>query len=286
MKKYYYIFLLAIFSIACNQNNNSSDEIINANKQALSQAIADRDSLLSLVNDITSDIAKIKDLEQIVAIKNTLNNESLQNNKIKDNIEAIKQTLELRQSKLIELEKKLKKSQLNNSKLEETIKNLKGQIEQQKSEIEILTSELTNAKAQIETLKSDNDSLNIALNDVSAKKDTLERIADQAINNVNELNKCYYAIGSKKELKDKKILQSGFLKKTKVMQGEFDMNFFNIADKRTTTTLNLYSKKAQILTNHPTDSYVIVERDGQMVLIINDPKTFWSRSNYLVIQID
>ena len=70
------------------------------------------------------------------------------------------------------------------------------------------------------------------------------------------------------------------------MQGEFDMNFFNIADKRTTTTLNLYSKKAQILTNHPTDSYVIVERDGQMVLIINDPKTFWSRSNYLVIQID
>lgn len=275
-----------MLSIACNQNNDANSEIANADKEALSQAIADRDSLFSLVNDISSDIAKIKELEQIVAVSNTLNNEVSQKGEIKNDIEAIKQTLELRQEKLDELEKKLKKSSLNNSKLEQTIKTLKEQIEQQKAEIETLTNELTNAKAQIDILEKNNDSLNIAISNVVAEKDTIEKIANQAINDVNELNKCYYAIGSKKELKEKKILESGFLKKTKLMQGEFDKNFFNIADKRSTATINLHSKKAKILTNHPDDSYILIEKDGQMVLIIRDPKTFWNRTNYLVIQVD
>lgn len=286
MKRYYFILLFTILVIACNKNNELNNEIINANKEALSQAIADRDSLISLVNDISADITKIKELEQIVTITNTINNEVCQKGKIEDDIEAIKQTLKLRQAKLSELEKRLKKSDLSNSKLEQTIKNLKEQIELQKKEIETLTNELINAKSQIEILEKDKDSLNIAINNVSAEKDTIEHIANQAINDVNELNKCYYAIGTKKELKNKKIIESGFLKKTKIMQGEFDNDFFYIADKRTTTTLNLHSKKAQILTNHPANSYILIERDGQMVLSIKDPKTFWSRTNYLVIQVD
>lgn len=286
MKKCYIISFLAIFAIACNQNNDSNREMNNADKEALSAAIADRDSLLSLVNDISTDIAKIKNLEQIVSVPNSLNDEISENGKIKDDIEAIKQTLEHRQAKLAELENKLKKSKLNNSKLEQTIKNLKGQLEQQKTEIERLTNELTTAKTRIGILELNNDSLNIAISNVSAEKDTIEKIATQAINDVNELNKCYYAIGSKKELKEKKILESGFLKKTKLMQGDFDKSFFNIADKRTTTTINLHSKKAKILTNHPNDSYQIIEQDGQMVLIIRDAKLFWNRTNYLVIQVD
>ncbi len=286
MKKCYIISFLAIFAIACNQNNDSNREMNNADKEALSAAIADRDSLLSLVNDISTDIAKIKNLEQIVSVPNSLNDEISENGKIKDDIEAIKQTLEHRQAKLAELENRLKKSRLNNSKLEQTIKNLKGQLEQQKTEIERLTNELTTAKARIGILELNNDSLNIAISNVSAEKDTIEKIATQAINDVNELNKCYYAIGSKKELKEKKILESGFLKKTKLMQGDFDKSFFNISDKRTTTTINLHSKKAKILTNHPNDSYQIIEQDGQMVLIIRDAKSFWNRTNYLVIQVD
>lgn len=286
MKKYYLIASLSIILFACNNNNADKVNAENASKEALTQAIADRDSLLSLVNDISADINQIKELEQIVTISNNLGNEGVQNNKIKDDIEALKQTLQLRQEKLNELEKRLKNSNLNNSKLEKTIETLNSQIENQKVEIETLTKELETAKGQIGELKKDNDSLATTIQNVSAEKDAIEEVANQAINSVNELNKCYYAIGSKKELKNNKILETGFLKKAKLMQGEFDNSFFNVADKRTTKTINLHSKKAKILTNHPVESYSITEQDGQKVLTIIDSKSFWNLSNYLVIQVD
>lgn len=286
MKKYYYIFLFAIFVIACNKNNETNKEIINADKEALTQAIADRDSLLSLVNDISSDITQIKALEQIITVSGSLGNEGVQQNKIKEDIEALKMTLQQRQEKLDKLEKKLKNSKLSNSKLEKTIATLRTQIENQKVEIDSLTKELSIAKEHIGALEKDNDSLAITIHNVSAEKEAIEEVANQAINNINELNQCYYAIGSKKELKDKKILESGFLKKTKLMQGDFDNNFFNIADKRTTININLHSNKAKVLTNHPSDSYSIIEQDGQKILLITNPKDFWNLSNYLVIQVD
>ena len=70
--------------------------------------------------------------------------------------------------------------------------------------------------------------------DVTTQKDAAEETANAAI---KELNTVYIAIGSNKELKEKKILQSGFLRKTKVMKGDFDMNYFSAVDKRTLTQI-------------------------------------------------
>ena len=83
-----------------------------------------------------------------------------------------------------------------------------------------------------------------------------------------------------------KIIESGFLKKTKVLQGDYDTQFFNIGDKRTLNKINLHSKKAKVLTNHPSNSYQIVDRDGIKVLEITNPNAFWNLTNYLVVQVD
>ena len=201
-------------------------------------------------------------------------------------LQILKNTLQQRQQKLNELEKKLKDSKLTNTKLEKTIETLKTQIAEHQVEIENLNTALTSAKGQIVKLENDKDSLNKTITTVSAEKAKVEEIAEEAITNVNELNKCFYAIGSKKELKQNKILESGFLKKTKVMQGEYDQNFFSVADKRTLKKINLHSKKAKILTNHPANSYELQDVDGQKTLLITNPSIFWNLSNYLVIQID
>lgn len=70
------------------------------------------------------------------------------------------------------------------------------------------------------------------------------------------------------------------------MKGEFDQSFFTAADKRTLTTIDLNSKKAEVMTNQPADSYTIEERGGRKVLRITDPAKFWSLTNYLVVKID
>lgn len=292
MKNFSSLLLLfgTLLLCSCGQEKAGNEipvEIINADKEALAQAIADRDSLFVLVNEITGDMSQIKELEKILAINNSLETESSsQREQIKNDIEAIKLTLQQRREKLDQLEKKLKMSKLSNSKLEKTIATLSAQIDSQNVEIETLTTKLFHAKGEIVKLEQDNDSLSQTIQNVSSQKAQVEEIANQAISNINELNKCYYAIGSKKELKNKNILESGFLKKTKVLENEFDDKFFSTADRRTLNTINLHSKKAKILTNHPENSYLIEDQNGQKILKIKDRDAFWNLSNYLVIQID
>ena len=50
--------------------------------------------------------------------------------------------------------------------------------------------------------------------------------------------------------------------------------------------IKFYSKKAEILTAHPSSSYEL-QRDAnkQYVLRITDPDLFWSTSKYLVVMV-
>ena len=101
----------------------------------------------------------------------------------------------------------------------------------------------------------------------------------------NQLNECYYVVGSKKELKQHKIIETGFLRHTKVMEGDFATNYFTKADKRTLSVIPLHNSKAQVLSKHPAGSYTITDEGGQKVLKILNPTRFWELSNYLVVKV-
>lgn len=88
--------------------------------------------------------------------------------------------------------------------------------------------------------------------------------------------------GTKAELKSQKILQSGDVLKS----SDFNKDYFTQIDVRTTKEVKLYSKRAEVLTNHPASSYTLDKDDkGQLTLRISNPKEFWSVSKYLVIQV-
>lgn len=291
MKRVYFIMISAsLFFVGCGQkgeNEMSEDDMIKADKAALAQAIVDRDSLFSIINEISNDMSQIKELEQILVVTNSMDAESVSKREgLKNDIEAIKLTLHQRREKLEKLETKLKKSQFTNSKLKKTIETLKAQIDSQKVEIENLSNELLIAKDKIVVLEKDKDSLNQTITNVAAAKAEVEQIALEAINNVNELNKCYYIIGSSKELKDMNILKSRFMKKATINHEDFNNNLFITADKRTLTSIPIHSNEVKILTNHPLNTYSIVDENGQKVINITNPSQFWSHSNYLIIEID
>lgn len=272
---------------ACDSKKNEEEArqqaIQDATRQELESAIADRDSLLGLVNEISNGMEQIKQLENILTTKGVGEENSSERDRILADIAAIQKTLEQRKQQLQELEAKLKKSNLTNSELRKTIENLRAQIDSQTKEIESLQARLNEANATIGNLNVTVDSLNSTVDTIASERDAaINRGTELA----NELNTCYYVAASSKELKEHKILESGFLKKTKIMAGEFDQNFFTRADKRSLTTINLYSKKAKVLTNQPTGSYEIVDNNGQKVLKITNPTAFWSLSNYLVVEID
>lgn len=275
MKKFFALCMAgALLLTGCNnkakEQLQQAEAMANATREELTNAVADRDSLLGLVNEINSGMTQIKQIENILAVPGS--ETPNQRQQLRQDILAIQQTLEQRRQRLEELEKKLSNSSVSNSKLQQTISSLRQQIDSQTQEIATLQANLNEAQQKIGNLTAQVDTLATTVTNVTAQRDSTDK-ANEAL--VDELNTCYYAIGTKSELKDNKILEGGgFLRKTKLMEGDFDRNFFTTADKRTLTTIDLNSKKAEVLTKQPAGSYTIVEENGHKVLHITNPAAF------------
>lgn len=272
---------------SCNRTSSSSGNTSTADslsRAELTEALADRDQLLDLVNEINSGMSQIKQLENILTVSNNLPGESTtQRQQIQDDIAAIQSALQQRRERLAELEKKLQSSSSTNANLRQTIAGLRTTIDQQTAEIANLKDNLNQAQEHIGVLDAAVDSLNTAVTTVTDERNAAQTESETL---ANELNTCYYAVGSKSELKDRHIIETGFLRKTKLLKGDFDQSFFTVADKRTLSRIALHSRKAEVLTNQPSGSYIIDDDNGQKVLVITNPDAFWSMSNYLVVKID
>ncbi|MBO5298291.1 MAG: hypothetical protein J6B03_11975 [Candidatus Homeothermus sp.] len=286
MKKFVSIIAAGlVFLTACDGGKLKQAESENAVlDDSLRVALANQDSLLVLLNDITDGMNQIKDLEKILSNTNDLTAESQsRKDQIRNDMMAIQQALKERRERLAELENKLQNSQSYNATLKKTVDNLKAEIANQEATISTLRNDLASAKIQIADLGTKVDSLNTTVANVTEEK-TRAQEESQAL--TNELNTCYYAIGTKKELKEAKIIETGFLRKTKLLQADFQQSYFTKADKRSLTVIPTHSKKAKIVTNMPADSYTLEKENDQVVITITNPEKFWSLSNYLVIQVD
>ncbi len=250
----------------------------------LQATLATQDSLFALINEISEGMNQIKDMEHIIATPGLNGDTQSGRAELRNDMASIRQALQQRRERLAQLEEKLKKNNGKNATLMKTIENLKQQISSQESEIAQLNSKLSAAGVEIASLGAKVDSLSSTVTAVTTEREEARQEATQL---TDELNTCYFAIGTKKELQDNQIIQTGFLRKTKIMEGDFEKNYFTRADKRTLVSIPLHSKKAAVMTKQPKDTYEIVEGDqGQKILKILDPARFWELSNFLVVKVD
>lgn len=286
MKKVMLLALVAGMSLfSCNntEKNTGKDEAVEQANRQLESVEAQRDSLMSLVGDINSSLIAVTRLENILSANDGMRETPSKRKEILNNIAALRQELENRRQALNELERKLKNSNEYNASLKKMIDSQKRMIEEQAAKISELQNELQNANERISGLTASVDSLVYEVDNITAQR---EAETQRAENIADELNTCYYAVGSNKELKEHKILEKKFLGKTKIMESEYDREYFTKSDKRSLYRINTFAKKAKLMTKHAEGSYELVEVDGTMVLKILNPKLFWEKSNFLVIQID
>ena len=278
MKKYVILIATGLLCMtACNEGKLKIAEARNVQlDDSLQTALANQDSLFILLNDITDGMTQIKAMEKILNSGNLSSETASRKDQIKSDMAAIQQALQQRRQRLAELEKKLSTSQQYSTTLKRTIDNLKAEIAQQEASISTLRNDLQAAKIQVADLSRSVDSLSTT---VIEERQATELAQQEAQSVTNELNTCFYAIGSKKELKEANIIETGFLRKTKLMQADFQQSYFTRADKRTLNSIATHSKKAKILTNMPSDSYNIEDADGYKIIQITDPARFWSLSN-------
>ncbi len=264
------------------ESDVTNDETIKkASREELEAAVKERDQLLELVSQINQDVNDIKHIEGL------LNNPSQgetpsAKDQLKSDLGTIKQRLEERKARLAALEEQLKKSNLANSNMRKTIADLQAQIDTQRKDIERLNTMLGAAQNRIAGLEASTDSLNTVVTNVTDERNIAQQ---EAIDAANELNRCYYVIGTSSELKALKILDGGGLfSKTKLTKEELNTANFTSSDKRSLDRITVPSKNIKIYTTHPEGSYTITKSGNSTILEITDPSAFWQRSNILVIQ--
>lgn len=285
MKKILFFTACAVAVALAGCNGSNSDGTREDTDSITITVLAEqRDSLLSFVGDISDKMLEINRLEGILSSNNLSVEMPDKRKELFANLEAIRLELERRRMQIDELEQRINTRNHNADKLRATIETQKQLIAAQSQRILDLQHQLNVANDSISRLNADIDKLNTHVDNVSIAKAEAEQ-RSEALS--NELNACYYVIGSRQELKDHNILEKKFLHKSKILENDFDRSFFTRADKRTLRQIQTLSKKARILTTQPVNSYVIEDdKNGMQVIRITNTTLFWEKSDFLVIEVE
>lgn len=161
---------------------------------------------------------------------------------------------------------------------------LSQQLEAKEARINSLLVEINNKNKDIAQLTANVDALKSEMTEVNKKN---EMLSTAVVEQTKMLNEGHVLIGDKKKLQEIGILTKGnLLKKSKFNPDNVNLGYCETIDISQIRNIPLNSKKPKILSPVPSGSYNIVDaQDGGKMLVINDPTSFWSLSNILVIQL-
>lgn len=282
MKKLFFmVCCAALLMTGCKDGKNAPGLASVQQTDSLNDVIAQKDSeineMMGTLNDIEEGFRLINEAENRVALlKNGEGTSKKQN--LKENIQFIAERMKQNRELIAKLQKQLESSTLKGGQLKKTIENLTAQLEEKDKQLLALREELDKKDIHISELDETIGNLNTNVSNLSSDN---QQKAETINAQDKQLNTAWYVFGTKKELKGQHILEGG-----KVMNGNFNKNYFTKVDIRNTTEIKLYSKSAKLLTAHPASSYSLThDACKQYVLRITNPQIFWSTSKYLVVLV-
>ncbi len=285
MKKLMLLVACAILSVACDNFGKKQQNLQHANdslQTELSRKNAELQEFMNTFNTIQEGFRLINEAEGRVKVAGEQPASTL--DEVREDMAFIAQTMKQNREKIAELEKKLKGNSNATEQMKRTVDNLSAQLAEKAQQLVALQAELADKNIRIAELDEMVESLRTDVALLRADSIAKERIIDAQD---KSLNAAWFVYGTKKELKEQKILDEKLLGKDEVLQdANFNKDYFTQIDIRRDTEIKLFSKSAKLLTIHPDGSYSLdKDEKGQRVLRITDPTTFWSVSRYLVIQV-
>ena len=292
--KYFLIIALATTIFSCNSGKIKKLEEDN---NALLEQTAQKDSLLndfmSAFNDFESNLEMIKEKESLISMNSGDPEMRVdQKDKIISDIQMINQLLDDNKSIIADLTSRLEGSDAKLGEFRRMVSRLKKQLEEKDSEVASLKTNLADMDFTVENLNRRIDTLNRATENLTAQTmEQAEQITemDETIHQkdstievkTKKLNTGFFIAGTSKELKSKNIIAKKSLKQ------DFNEKVFTKIDISQTSSIPVDSKKASLLTNHPSDSYVFNKDEKRIEsLEITDPERFWKTSRYLVLVLN
>ena len=282
MKKMIVLAIGAMMLVACGQKGPKAEEVKIAQKtDSLNRIIQQKDNeindMVSTINDIEEGFRAINQAQNRVTVAQQGEGANAVE-RIRENIQIIQQTMQHNRELINKMRNQLRQSSVASDELRRTLDNLTRQMEEKDAQRRQLRAELEAKDVRIGEL--DKEVTNLNTNVSSLKEESSQKSQTISVQD-KQLNTAWFVYGTKKELKEQRIIVDG-----KVLQSNFNRDYFTKIDIRVDKEIRLYSRSAQLLTSHPQASYTL-DRDAnkQYVLRITNPQLFWSTSKYLVVLV-
>ena len=287
MKKLVILAVCALAIISCKNEGPKQDLMMTQLRDSLNQIISQKDNeindMIATFGDIEEGFREITEAQSRVTLaKQGEGTNSAK--RIKENMQFIQQTMRQNKELINKLKQQLRDSSFKSEELKKLIDNMQQQLEQKEAQLQALREELDKKDIHIaeldETVANLNTNVNQLTEETTQKSQTISQQDKQ-------LHTAWFVFGTKDELKKQNILtKDGLFSKTKLLEKDFNKDYFTKIDIRIDKEIKLYSKDAKMLTSHPSSSYTLApDANKQYVLRIIDPNLFWSTSKYLVIQV-
>ena len=282
MKKLMIAVLCLLTLVACKQNSNNAAELaLQQQRDSLTRIIEQKDNeiddMMATMNDIQEGFRAINEAEQGVTIAS--NGEGVSEaESIRENMQFIQNQMQQNRELISKLRNQLRQSSVRADQLRRTLENLTQQLEEKDNQLRQLQAELEAKDVQIGEL---NQQVNTLSSNVSDLKEESTQKSQTITSQDKQLNTAWFVYGTKKELKEQRIIEDG-----KVLRSNFNRDYFTKIDIRIDKEIRLYSRSAKILTAHPQSSYTLLQdANKQYILRITNPQLFWSTSKYLVVLV-
>ena len=273
--------LMAVCTGCKQDKTKQADAALMQTRDSLNQIIAQRENeindMMATMNEIEEGFREINQAQGRVNIAK--DGEGTSNRqRLRENVQFIQATMQQNRELIEKLKRQLRASAFKGEELKKTIDNLTAQLEEKEKQLQQLRAELQAKDIHIEELDRKIEGLHT---DVASLQQESSNKSQTISQQDKQMNTAWFVFGTKSELKEQQILVDG-----KVLQDNFNKNYFTKVDIRVDKEIKLYSKLAKMLTAHPSSSYTL-QRDAnkQFVLRITNPQVFWSTSKYLVILV-
>ncbi len=260
---------------------NDEDPIVHSDTSLENQIaqlkldLAQKDSMINeslyFFNEIKTNLETISIRKD--EIREISNNNEVSNNDKEWMLEEIKHINFLREENanmIRRMKSQLEKNGIKIAELEFMVESLNKEIQWKDEQIDLLQSELHKLDKEYSALFD-------AYQEESMKVDEL----------VAEINTVYYAYGTEDELNDNGVIEkkNGFIGIGKKVKLKDDINddYFTKINASTVNKITIQGNEIRFITNHPTNSYNLIEDGNTTIIEIVDPSQFWKISKYLVV---
>jgi len=290
------LFLVVVAGGILLFNNKSQIELLNQQNSMLNISLEERDSLVNEMagtfDEIEQNLTFVRNKrDQMISVPHE--GGKSQKEILVADIKLMNEMLEESSKKIEELDKKLKASGIDIKSFKNKIAQLNKSIAEQDNNIQQLRAELeqrdykiAEMDTQIVQLKSNiaskEDSIEYKSQIIAEKSQTIEE-------KENEMNEVYFVAGTYDHLAEIGVLtkEGGFLgiAKNKAIRDDVTENNFEKLDMRNTSHFPLNTKKAKLISQHPDNSYRLVEQNDKIAFLeIENPEEFWKLTKYVIVE--